>query len=40
VVLLYKDLVKQADHKAYLVDLWRHLLAAGREQMLSATTKG
>ena len=39
-VLLYKDLVKQTDHNAYLVDLWRHLLAASREHMLSATTKG
>jgi hypothetical protein len=39
-VLLYKDLVKQTDHNAYLVGLWRHLLAASRENMLSASTKG
>jgi hypothetical protein len=39
-VVLYKNLLKQADPKTYLVKLWSHLLAAGREQMLSTTTKG
>jgi hypothetical protein len=39
-ILLYQDLVTQKDSTAYLVKLWRHLLTAGREQMLSATTKG
>ena len=39
-VVLYKDLLKQADPKTYLVKLWSHLLDSGREQMLSTTTKG
>lgn len=32
-VLLYRDLVENADPKGYLIDLWNQLLSAGREQM-------
>lgn len=33
-VLLYKTLMKSSDPNTYLLDLWRSLLSAGREQML------
>lgn len=34
-VLLYKNLIKSADPAAYLLDLWRTLMSAGREHMLT-----
>lgn len=33
-VVLYRDLLKQANPTSYLLELWTHLLASGREQML------
>ena len=33
-VLLYRDLLEQADPERYLLDLWRALVAAGREHLL------
>jgi len=38
-VVLYGDLLKHADPKTYLVNLWSHLLASGREQMLTSTVR-
>lgn len=37
-VLLYKSLTEHRDPNAYLLDLWRRLLYAGREYMLTTTT--
>jgi hypothetical protein len=39
-VVLYGDLMKHPGPKTYLVKLWNHLLASGREQMLSSAIKG
>lgn len=35
-VLLYRDLQQQAEPEAYLLDMWRGLLAAGREHLLES----
>jgi hypothetical protein len=37
-LLLYRDLVQQDDPRAYLINLWDLMLAAGRAQMLSTET--
>ena len=36
-VLLYRSLLESSDPNGYLLDLWNHLLSAGREQMLATT---
>ncbi len=39
-VLLYKSLLENSDANAYLLELWRGLLSAGREHLLVNTTEG